>query len=389
MRISREQMLAYRLVTHGLDDRGPGGRGKDGSPRDVSSMAVLATGVQDAPPGRSAPLAVAVRAHGTTKARVAALIGDGTLALAYTIRGSMHVHPGRELGRLMSGLRVDDGASLAVPSFGTFAAELEAGGVAFGAALHAVAGAMSDVMADGLARTKGELSGAITPAVEPRLAPWCAGCGVHHVHDGLFRFATLQAGLRLIYDPSPSSVRLVRATGIRRRPAGASRAALIREFLRLGGPTTPALLGIWLGLTPVAARAIWPAASVVEVDVGGARRWLHRHDAEAMARAGAPQGMTLLPPYDPWLELADRELLVPDKARRREIWRAAQNPGVVLAAGEVAGVWRHTTSGGKVTVRVRPFESLNAVQRTAIEGEANNLAGVLGTDGAAVTIEAG
>jgi len=44
-----------------------------------------------------------------------------------------------------------------------------------------------------------------------------------------------------------------------------------------------------------------------------------------------------LPPYDPLAEVAHRELLLPDPAVRRQVWRAVANPGLALMAGELAG----------------------------------------------------
>jgi hypothetical protein len=374
--LTRARALAYRVQAHGLDRPAP----------DLFNVAVLATGARDAPPGRTAPLALAVRAGGLTHADVAARIADGSLAAAYTVRAAMHVHAGDHLGRLASALRVRGGDELAVSSFGRFGAELAGAGLTFDWAVDHVAAAMRDVMADGTARTKGELSVAVIEITDARLRPWCDGCGAHHVHDGLFRFATLRAGLRLVYDPSPSAVRLVRADRTRTVSAATARADLVRDYLRLAGPTTPAALAAWLGLTPAAARKLWPTASVAPVDVEGARRWMHADDLAAVPKRAAT-GAVLIAAYDPFLETADRELLVPDGAARRQVWRATQNPGVLLLRGEVAGVWRHRTTRNRLDLTLRPRRPLTAADRRAVERRTAHLADALGLADAVVTID--
>ena len=69
-----------------------------------------------------------------------------------------------------------------------------------------------------------------------------------------------------------------------------------------------------------------------------------------------------LPPFDPMLEVADRELLVPSAADHKVMWRAAANPGAVLAAGEIIGAWRRR----KEVVTVTPFGALSAARRKEI-----------------------
>ena len=374
--LTRARVIAYRVRVHGLDRPA----------LDLSACPVLATGAQDTPPGRTAPLAVASRVSKITHADIATRIDEGTLALAYTVRAAMHVHAGDHLGRLAAALRVRGGDELPVTSFGPFGGELAAAGIGFDWAVDHVATAMREVMADGVARTKGELSTALIESTDARLRPWCEGCGAHHVQDGLFRYATLAAGLRLVYDRSPAAVRLVKASGVRKVSASTARRDLVREYLRLAGPTTPALLASWLGLTPAAVKAPWEAASAVEVDVEGDRRWMHPDDLEAVPGRPA-RGAVLVPPYDPFVETGDRELLVPDRARRREVWRATQNPGVLLLGGEVAGVWRHQTARNRLTLTVRPFRALTVADRRAVEARAGRLSEALALSQASVTVD--
>ncbi|GIF72308.1 DNA glycosylase AlkZ-like family protein [Asanoa siamensis] len=296
---------------------------------------VLDTGIQDTPPATGGARALALRG-----------LDPGGLVLVHSTRGAMHLHRAATLPALAAALRPDSAADLRRQQFGPFFADLP---VPIGTALDEVVTAMASVMADGARRSKGDLSTALTGAVDRRLRPWCAGCATHHVHDALFRLASLQAGLHLLPNGNGSADFVTGAGSGRPSPPPAeARRELVRGFLRNAGPTDRDGLAAWLGLSPAAARRWWSLADVVPVDVAGRTLFMHPADLDA-ARAAAPaDGLYLLPPYDPILELTDRRLLVPDPVHRKQVWRAAANPGVVLADGAVAGTWRRR--GGTITV---------------------------------------
>ncbi|WP_372339079.1 DNA glycosylase AlkZ-like family protein [Actinoplanes sp. RD1] len=89
---------------------------------------------------------------------------------------------------------------------------------------------------------------------------------------------------------------------------------------------------------------------------------------------------------DPLLQARDREVLVPDRARQKEVWRALGNPGVLLVDGEIAGVWRAKTAGRKrVDLTVSAFGALPARTRRAVEEEAGVVARAREAAGATVT----
>ncbi len=148
----------------------------------------------------------------------------------------------------------------------------------------------------------------------------------------------------------------------------AARGELVRRYLRFCGPTDRGGLAAWLGLAPAAARRWWALVEddLEPVEVEGRRLYMHGDDLAEARKAGRPSGVRLLPPFDPMLELADRELLVPAAADRKVMWRAAANPGAVVAAGEVVGAWRRR----KGVVTVTPFGSLSAARRKEIVKEA-------------------
>ena len=353
--VSRDQVLAYRAGVHGLGDV-----------TETRRDDALGTGLQDNPPGRTALVALALRGRRSLR---------GT-SLVHSLRAAMHLHRTDDLGRYTAALRHEDGNELSEQSFGPFGGELADSGLGLGEALDGVGAAMRNVMADGVARTKGELSSAVTPLVDRRVTPWCDGCGVHHVYDALFRYGTLQAGLEIEVE-SPTLFRFVRTD---RTPARAdpdrSRAEIVRRFLRMAGPVKSAHLAPWLGLTSAGAKRWWALAEdqLSAVSVDGSRAWMHAEDVAELTDPPEPPVLRLLPPYDPVTELGDRELLVPDPAQRRKIWRAVSNPGVLLVRGDIGGVWRQKTSGGRLIINLDPFAALTEAQRRAATVDAQTLA---------------
>jgi len=90
---------------------------------------------------------------------------------------------------------------------------------------------------------------------------------------------------------------------------------------------------------------------------------------------GDPVEVTrLLGPFDLYLQARDRELLVPDPARRRELWPTLGRPGAILLDGEIVGTWRARKARKAVRLDVSPWRRLTAPQRRSIEAEAERLA---------------
>ncbi len=366
--IGRRAVVGHRAAIHGMT----AGHGGD------ALAAAVDVGVQDHPPGRSADLAIRLRGgapgdrggHPTSE-----------LVRLHSVRAAMHVHRADDVGLLASALRVDDGADLERSSIGPFPLELRAAGLTFGAALDQVAEAMVTVMSDGVARTKGELSGAVTPLVDGRTAPWCEGCGVHHVHDALFRYATLQAGLTIDVR-SPRMFRFQPPVSYRRRAPTDARAEVVRRFLRLAGPARPAVLAAWLALSPQAAATWWDlvADELEPVAVDGRRMWALAAELDRLADPPAPDRIRVRGPYDPFLMIGDRSLIAPDPTIRRATWAPAGNPGVVVADGEIAATWRHRTARGTLAIAIAPFGSLAGADLASAAADLDAVRTAFGAD---------
>jgi DNA glycosylase AlkZ-like len=367
---TRAQVLRYRTVVQALD----GGTPVDG---------VLRLGLQDTPAG-SARLGLAARDAGPRD----------DLALALTLRGAPHLHRRADLAALRATLMPRDTAELAT-WLGGYGATLVDAGVDGPALVGQVADLLRAALPGGTA-TKGELSGRISPQLPDIARPWCAGCRVHHVTEGLFRLGTLLAGLELVGDGGRG---LVFRPGPADVAAEADRRDLARVFLRLVGPAGPADLTAWLSTLPHPAGAalsgaLWEALGdeLVPVSVDGQRRWML---ADTVVDAAVGRTVRLLPPRDPYL-LGDRRLVVADPGVAKQVWRALNAPGVLLVDGEVCGIWRQKLSrrrrgpdqqgGALLDLDVRLFGTLAAARRRDVQQEAERVAAARGAAEARLAI---
>jgi hypothetical protein len=351
--LTREQVLAHRQRAHGLVDRASTPAG----------VAVLDLGVQNSPPG-SLPVALAARME-APPGPGHDLTGDGALTQVWSHRGAPHLHRTADLPALAAAGWPRDDADAAARLSWQRARLAEVGGAAR-AAFRTVADAVRQVLTAPM--TKGELSAAVTAAVPPELSPFCRPCGVHHVGEQLLRLAGLPAGVRLrgsrplLLEPIP---------GWPGPPddAAAGTSALQAGYLRFFAPSTEVEIASFLGTSRAAARPDRPAG-LVDVRVAGRAGLAPAAVVDALRGAEPVPVVRLLPPSDPWLQSRDREVLVPDAALRRAIWKPIGSPGVVLSGVDVAGVWRTKQKGRTVRLEVewagRPVDLGDEPERLAV-----------------------
>jgi Winged helix DNA-binding domain len=153
-----------------------------------------------------------------------------------------------------------------------------------------------------------------------------------------------------------------------------ARRELARRHLHVYGPSTPAAFAKWAGIGSGEARAAFDGLgktlTPVRTPIGDA--WVLAHDEPALrAPPGPAAEARLLPSGDAYwlLQGADRELLVPDAARREELWTPRVWPGALLVGGEIAGTWRRAQA--KLTID--PWRRLSRAEREAVEREARSL----------------
>lgn len=135
---------------------------------------------------------------------------------------------------------------------------------------------------------------------------------------------------------------------------------LARRYLRFFGPATADAFSKWAGIAPLSGRAAFDAlaGSLTPVRTPIGEAWILSEDEPTFrARGRHPASARLLPSGDAFflLQGADRELLVPDAVRRRELWAPRVWPGAVLVSGDVVGTWRRAGA----LVSIQPWRRLS------------------------------
>jgi len=159
---------------------------------------------------------------------------------------------------------------------------------------------------------------------------------------------------------------------------GEARLELARRYLHVVGPATPEAFAGWAGIAARRGREAFSALgrSIIPVESPLGDAWMLALDEPAVRGASAssdppaPAPARFLPSGDPYLMTGDRELLVPDVGRRRELWPPGTVwPGGLLVDGELAATWRR--AGGRMTIH--PWRDLSSAERDAVEAEAASL----------------
>ena len=124
------------------------------------------------------------------------------------------------------------------------------------------------------------------------------------------------------------------------------------------------------GCTRKSGSTCPPINSTVQTPIGDAVI-LTADEPELHQAPSDPAAARLLPSGDTYFLLwgKDRELLVPDAARRAQLWTTRVWPGAVLVSGEVVGVWRRANE--KLTAEL--WRRLSPAERAAVEEEAASL----------------
>jgi hypothetical protein len=153
-----------------------------------------------------------------------------------------------------------------------------------------------------------------------------------------------------------------------------ARLELARRYLNGFGPTSFGSFASWAGIGEAQGRAAFDALSNELIPVGtpiGELRILTADEASFRKAPSPAAPARLLPSGDPYFLLwgSDRELLVPDAARRSSLWTSRVWPGAVLVGGEVVGTWRRA----EAVVDVATWRRVSPSEREAVEAEATSM----------------
>jgi len=336
MEISREQVLRYRVHAQQLD------RDESG---DASTAAhILDLGVQDTGPD-GARWALEVRGFAPD---------PGELFTAWTLRGAPHVYRRTQAAAVAAAVAPLSEADAAKRIF-TAARPLKEAGIPVLEALDRIAEEMRSIVTT--PTVKGALSSELHARLPEPFQRYCQVCDAVHLYEQPFRFSALRAGLSL--QPGTSPPVLERIPGWR-GPAKDVDPALdpIRAVLQLLGPLTPKQVASYVDAPVKDIKVNWPE-DVETVTVEGEERQVLSADADALRSPPDPAGLVrLLGPFDPFLQARDREVVVPDPAHRKDLWRTLGRPGGVLVGQEVLGSWRPRAAGKKFRIAVNAWAPL-------------------------------
>ncbi len=350
MKLSRADVLRFRVRAQELhrDDA-------------RSDAAVLDIGVQDTGPDGAA-WALAIRG---------AQVPSKDLALAWTLRGAPHFYRRAEIAAVAAATAPWSDADAAKRIFDA-SRPLTAAGIPVLEALDVVAAEMREIATK--PTVKGEMSTQLTGRLDQPYLRECTPCQATHAYEQPFRLAALRAGLELEPDTSPPVLRRIPRW---RGPAARVPEHLdpVRGVLRLLGPATPKLVAGYVDAPVAEVSARWPE-DVEMVEVDGQRLDALVDDVPAMSGAERTGVVRLLGPFDLFLQGRDRDLVLPDPAARKDLWRTLGRPGAVLAGDEIVGSWRPRASGRKLRLAVSIWDGGDPP--SGLDAEAERLAAFRG-----------
>ena len=394
MTATLEQVRAFRLRRHHLDCPLP--------PKRLTEAAG-ACGVQNSPPG-AWETALWNRVEGVTPSQLEdALYDEKTLLQAWSIRGVPLVFPTKDAGVFLSSLCTRSGEEPWIYTRGITGA-LDALGLGFDDLLSLVEKACSCLDKETV-QSKEALDRRLATLIEPMLPPevrsvWNApsmygrpdrqtvgGAAVSFLLRPCSFRGKVVFGAREGISPTFTSPGRWLDQPLPEHPEGTQE--LVRRFLRCYGPARSSDLQSWLGCSPRQAKRLWQgiAEELEPVLVEGRERWFLAEDRELLAHGDEGDRLLLLGPHDPYLDLRDRDTVLPDKALQRQIWKTVGNPGAVLLGGRVAGLWTVRTRGNGLNTAVTLFEEVSPAQSTRLTDLALEHAAFRGADPAASRVQ--
>jgi len=153
-----------------------------------------------------------------------------------------------------------------------------------------------------------------------------------------------------------------------------ARLELARRYLHVFGPATHAAFAKWAGISTQEGSSAFDAlrGSLIGVRTPVGDGWILARDEPTFRAPRTRHAQArLLPSGDTYflLQGRDRELLVPNSARRRLLWTPRVWPGALLVGGEIVGTWRRSHE----TVTIETWRGLSRAERDEIDAEAESL----------------
>jgi len=193
------------------------------------------------------------------------------------------------------------------------------------------------------------------------------------VHGNSLRYAALTGTLAIRWEGARlPTVWIVPPPAI---DAAQATLELARRYLHIFGPATPKGFATWAGIGARKGVGVFDVlgSERIPVQTPAGPAWILADDEPTIREPPGPAAPArLLPSGDAYtlgVTSEDRELLVPDADRRRELWTPRVWPGALLVAGNVVGTWRRAQ--GRVTIQT--WQRLSRADREVVVAEAESL----------------
>jgi hypothetical protein len=141
---------------------------------------------------------------------------------------------------------------------------------------------------------------------------------------------------------------------------------LVRKYLHCFGPASIGGFANWLGCSSAQAERIWQTVKdeIKPVNLSGKERYILSDDKELLlSPPPSERKVHLLGGHDPYLGLQDRDVILDNKARQKQIWQTVLNPGAVLWQGEIAGMWQAKKKGKGLEIEVALWDDAKMSKR--------------------------
>lgn len=326
----------------------------------------------------AAELQLAARVDGVTQADVRGAVWERReLVKAWTLRGTLHLHPAGELALWHAAQRAATGAGPeGLPAWRDPARVLHP---ALGAdEVEGVRAAVWEAL-DGRCLTRDELTDAVVRRV------------------GAAPQARLRSGFAFFHSdlcqgpPQGPRITLMRPDQWieGRQQDWDGREALrevCRRFLRTYGPARPADFVQWFGARTFKAQALFDelAAELEEIDVDGRRSFVLAGDRSFPT--SSPR-LRLLPEYDVFvMGFRERAQLIPEPVKelianhRRGRYEGPAATRIVLVDGMAAGLWERHKRGRRIELEVRLTRRIGKAVRAELRREAERIGAFLGLE---------
>ena len=371
MQVGWDEVRAQRLARSSLSERVTADR--------LVEVAGAVCGVH-AQVQASADLQLGARVDGLSRVDVrAALWERRELVKAWTIRGTLHLHPAAELPLWHAARRAvlgpgDHGLPAWPDPAGVVHTAIDASEVA------AVRAAVWEAL-DGRCLLRDELTEEVVKRVgaAPR----------ERLRSGFaFFLSDLCQG-----PPRGSRITLARPDqwidGWRDVDEAGALREICRRFLRTYGPSRPRELAQWLGSAAfrvAEAQALFDelGAELEEIEVAGRRCYVLAGD-RSFPESSPPA--RLLPEYDAYvMGFRERDELVPEPVREliaahgRGRYEGPAATRLLLVDGLAAGLWERKTRGKRIELQVRPVGKLTKAVRAELRREAERIGAFLGLE---------